>query len=266
MNKIFYLTIIALIIINGVSLAERSINETEYWGVVVVALGETLEPHIYNGLLESNIWHKDNIILLWKQNATREGIIESLGWLKDNVDENDIVLFSFDGHGSYIDQKYGIYAYEGGEITVEELDYYFDQINVNNLCLIFDCCFAVTFVDDSINKNLKDNNRVILMSTMKYGLGSHWIDTNLFTGEKEDTCLSSKLAEAWTKKIDENNDGICSVEESFIYAKRGILPLSIMTASRLMMQIGCYLAYRHFYLPFPTIYDNNEGDIPIAYI
>ena len=122
MKKIICFIIIVLIIISGIGLAENSINEIEFWGVVVVALEETIEPHIYNGLLESNNWHEENIILLWKQNATRNSIINSLVWLKDNADENDIVLFSFDGHGSYIDQKYGIYAYEGGEISIEELN------------------------------------------------------------------------------------------------------------------------------------------------
>ena len=55
---------------------------------------------------------------------------------------------------------------------------------------------------------------------MKYGLDSHWINTNLITGEKNDICFSSKLAEEWTNIVDENNDNICSAEESFNYAKK----------------------------------------------
>ena len=117
--------------------------------------------------------------------------------------------------------------------------------------------------EDNVKESLTGNDRVILMSTMKYGLGSHWIDTNPITGEKNDICFSSKLAEAWTNIVDENNDNICSAEESFNYAKKKLFRYSLITAFRLLMQISCYLAYGHFYLPFPTIYDNYDGEIPI---
>ena len=255
-------------------------EDIEYWGVIAVALDETLAPHIYNGLSIAENWDENHIRVLWKENATREAIIESINWLSENVDENDIALFSFDGHGSYINKKYGIFPWDGGDITIEELDYIIDQISALGLVLIFDCCFSGTFItfdnmnrlenndiykkyEDSIKENLAGDNRVILMSTMKYGLGSHWIDINPFTGEKTDICFSSKLAEAWTNIIDENNDNICSAEESFNYAKKKLFRYSLITASRLLLQIGAYLAYGHFYLPFPTIYDSYEGELPI---
>ena len=263
---------------NSLSYFEKTAtNETEYWGVTVIALEETLAPHIYNGLTTAANWKEDHIRVLWKEHATREAIIESINWLSENVDDNDIALFSFDGHGSYIHGNYGIYPYSGGDITIEDLAFLIDQISASGLIILFDCCFSGTFIkrevtgrdyiytrfEKSIKGSLTGDNRVILMSTMPYGLGSHWIDVSLSTGEKTDTCFSSKLAEAWINQVDKNNDNICSVEESFHYAKQQLFRYSLLTASRLLMQIGCYFAYGHFYLPFPTIYDNFEGDLPL---
>lgn len=280
MKKIFAILCIIIFIVSGLNIRAIDNDDTEYWGVVITALDQALAPYIYNGLSNAENWDTDNIRILWKENATKQLIIESINWLSENVDENDIVLFSFDGHGSYINGKYGIYPYSGGDITIEYLDYLIDQISASGLILIFDCCFSGTFIDNDNMKKVDDNhiymkyeqsikeslngvNRIILMSTMRYGLGSHWIDTNYITGEKTDICFSSKLAEAWINNIDENNDNVCSAEESFNYAKKELLPFSLMTASRLLMQIVCYLSYGHFYLPFPTIYDNYDGELPI---
>ena len=104
------------------------------------------------------------------------------------------------------------------------------------------------------------------MSTMKKGLGSHWVDENLITGEQTDICFSSKLSEAWENNIDANNDGICSAEESFYYAKKQIRPLALFTATRILLQICCYLFYGHIYLPFPTIYDSMDSECPLIIV
>jgi hypothetical protein len=281
MKKIVVLLCTGIFICGGYSAFALQTNETEYWGVVVIALKETLAPHISNGLSFAKNWDQDHLKILWKENATRAAIFDALSWLSEHVDENDIALFSFDGHGSYIDAKYGIYPCDGGDITVEDLNDQINQISASGLVLIFDCCFSGTFVDEGstytfenqdryrnyeygVTEGLKGDHRVILMSTMKYGLGSHWIDTHPITGEKTDVCFSSKLAEAWINTIDENNDHICSAEESFHYAKKKLFPLSFITATRLMMQIACYLAYGHFYLPFPTMYDNYDGELPLV--
>ena len=101
-------------------------------------------------------WDTNHIRVLLKENATREAIIESINWLSENIDENDIALFSFDGHGSYINGKYGIYPWSGGDIIIEDLDYYIDQISTSSLILIFDCCFSGTFITDS-NINRLEN-------------------------------------------------------------------------------------------------------------
>ncbi|ENO11896.1 Caspase domain-containing protein [Thermoplasmatales archaeon SCGC AB-539-C06] len=69
--------------------------------VVVVALLESQNPYIYDSLIQSKNWKPDHLKLLWKENATRGDIFNSLDWLIENADDDDIVLFSVDCHGTY---------------------------------------------------------------------------------------------------------------------------------------------------------------------
>ena len=152
MYGIICFIIVGLLITSGISIADKSIDETEYWGVVVVALDQSLEPYIYNSLLQKENWKNDHIKLLWKNNATTEKIFDSLDWLIENSDENDFVLFSVDAHGNYSNGDFGIWPFDGSEngmITVGELDNKFAEINAKGLCLIFDCCLAGNFVDNN---------------------------------------------------------------------------------------------------------------------
>lgn len=257
MKKIIALFCILLFLLNIVPVSTAQEKQTEYWGVVVVALDQTLEPYLYDALIQIDSWQDGHLKLLWKNNATKHNIQESIQWLSENADENDIVLFSFDGHGSYINQSYGIYATDG-DIPIDVLNTYLDSINTQAQVLIFDCCFSGTF-----QKTLNKENRVILQSTLPYGLGSHWVGNNIFTGP-QDVCLSSKLAEAINQRIDTNNDQITSAEETFYYAKDKLtFRYSLPFALRPLLQLVCKLAYGHFYLPFATLSDNYPGELPL---
>ncbi len=286
MRKIFGF-LVGILIVNGGFISSAitydfsSDNEVEYWGVVVTALSESLGPYVYDGLIGSAVWDQNNLYMLYKQNATREKIIEGLEWLAAVADANDIVLFSFDGHGSCIGGVYGIWAWDSSAISVEELNGYLNEISYEGMVLIFDCCFAGTFCEDIcsvefeeisfvsdfsvyLSSSLQGENREILMSTMPYGLGSHWIGRNWLTGEKVDVCFSSLLAEGFDKRVDYNSDGDCAVSEVFRYAWMKLFPRAVFTAFRLIMQLGCFLAYQHWYLPFPTIYDGYAADIVVC--
>jgi len=108
---------------------------TEYWGVCIVAFDDEnddiKEPFIYNSLLQADNWDEAHLKLLFREEATRNAILESLDWLIDNADEDDVVLFSDHSHGTYrrSDKKYGIVPIDSevsGIINVEELDEKFD--------------------------------------------------------------------------------------------------------------------------------------------
>jgi hypothetical protein len=284
MNKIICIPIIVIIITSGISLANQSINETEYWGVVVVAGEQSIEPYIYNAMIQKQNWKNDHIKLLWKENATTEGIFNSLDWLISNSDENDYVLFSVDAHGTYSNGDFGIWPYDGydqGLMTVEELDNKFDEINAKGLCLIFDSCLSGSFVDNNNNfsPTLKDKNnifrrsvvegveglnRVVIMGTMPNGIGLHWLDYSndgKIIGEISPTTV---ISEAIICENDLNNDGFTSAEEIFNYLRINYRKYAIIGFLLIPLQIRMYLNTGFFVLPFPTIYDNYEGEIPIA--
>lgn len=104
-------------------------------------------------------WNQNNIQLLIDEAATRQNILNALDWLKDNADTGDIILFSFNGHGSYIDDVNGdefdkrdetIVSWELADIIDDELESKFDEIdnkNIKGMFLIFDCCFSGGLID-----------------------------------------------------------------------------------------------------------------------
>lgn len=171
---------------------------TEYWAVIIVAFNETpaIYPHLYDALLSTNTWDASHIKLLYRENATRQAILQSLDWLRENADSDDIILFADNSHGTveggYLRGDYGIVPWDGNEtgiITVQELDAKFDDITAKGICLVFDCCLAGNFVDkktmdggqiessklfrNRFKSGIEGENRVVLMATVKYGLGFH---------------------------------------------------------------------------------------------
>lgn len=274
---------------NNIKITSNNYSENvEYWGVCIVAFDDEnddiKEPFIYNSLLEADNWDEAHLKLLFREEATRDAILESLDWLIDNADEDDVVLFSDHSHGTYrrSDKKYGIVPIDSevsGIITVEELDEKFDLIKASELCLIFDCCLSGNFVDkenlefNKINKDIFYNkgfskgiegeNRIVLMSTMKYGLGIG-ISVNA-SGHKNHYSFHRFVGDAFGEKVDNNNDGVCSAEESFSYAKKKWLPYAILSLFMIRMQISTLLSFGFFIIPFPTLYDNIQGELPIVY-
>ena len=280
MYGIICFIIVGLLITSGISIADKSIDETEYWGVVVVALDQSMEPYIYNSLLQKENWKNDHIKLLWKNNATTEKIFDSLDWLIENSDENDFVLFSVDAHGTYSNGDFGIWPFDGGEngiITVGELDNKFDEINAKGLCLIFDCCLAGNFVDNNnfflsiSNKNIfrktviEDNNRVIIMGTMPNGLGCHWVDYDINGNIIDEVSPTTVIADVILNGNDKNNDGFTSAEEIYVYLKENYRKYALKGFLLIIVQITMYLSYGFFVIPFPTIYDSYSGELPIFY-
>ena len=270
--------------ISNIGLAEKSINETEYWGVFVTSLEESMEPYIYNSLIQKQNWKNDHIKLLWKENATTEEIFNSLDWLIENSDENDYVLFSVDAHGVYSNGDFGIWPSDGheqGMIAVEELDNKLDEINAKGLCLIFDTCLSGSFVDINSNfyqnfidkkiilknkviEGFEDDNRVVIMGTLPNGLGCHWVDYNINGEIIDEISPTSVISEVIMDGNDLNNDGFTSAEEIFTYLKINYRKYAIIGFLLIPLQITMYLTYGFFVLPFPTIYDSYNSELPIV--
>jgi len=288
LKKIIAITIVGIITLSGISVIATPDDESEFWGVIVVALDESQQPYIYDSLIQSKNWKPDHLKLLWKENATRGNIFNFLDWLIENADNDDIVLFSVDCHGTYQKGEYGIWpwdGYENGMITVAELDAKFDRINSKGLCLIFDCCLGGSFVDRSqvniknnhvdrflssrlfipheIVEGVEDENRVVIMGTMPEGLGNHWFDYGMNGEIKSEVSPSSVLSEGFIKKYDINGDGITSAEEGFMYLKTNFRKWAILGFLLVPLQIYLYLTKGFIAKPFPTLYDSYKGELPI---
>ena len=264
--------------IEAMSICSNSNEGTEYWAIFV-STNTTMIPSLYNAIITKDNWNESNIQLLQRSEATRENIIYALDWLQSNTDGNDIVLFSFTGHGTIQHGKYGISPWDRDYILIEELDEKFDAITCNQLCLVFDCCFSGSFIDNepshlskndrvgfkhSLTSGLEDENRVILMSTLKKGGGfvANILENDI---EIDSICFSRFVADAFLYDEDENNDGWVSAEEAFRYGKKKFLPYAVIFFLLLPLQIQALIQSRgHLLLPFPTIYDAVEGDLPIA--
>ena len=288
MKKIIAIIIVGIITITGISVIAMPNDESEFWGVVVVALDTSQQPYIYNALMQSNNWNTDHVKLLWKENATRGDIFNSLDWLIENADDDDTVLFSVDCHGTYQKGDYGIWpwdGYENGMITVTELDAKFDKIKSKGLCLIFDCCLSGSFVDTTqvniksnhvdrfrsprlliphaIMGGVEDDNRVVIMGTMPEGLGAHWIDYEMNGKIKSEVSPSSVLSEGFAKKYDINGDRNTSAEEGFMYLKTNFRKWAILGFLLVPLQIYMYFTTGFIVKPFPTLYDGYNGELPI---
>lgn len=286
-SKFFVIALTTLISVQTMPFVDTVVcntNSTEYWGVIVVSLAETLHPYVYDALIQANNWDEDHIRLLWKQDASRENIFDALSWVQSRSDENDVVLFSVDCHGVYIGGDYGIWPSDGdsnGFVTIDELESAFDKITAEGICLIFDCCFSGTFVEPSqfCSKNtvsgarfkekvisgLNADNRVVIMGTMPNGLGVHWIDVDPLTGEQTvDISPSSVVANGLIEGNDMNDDGITSAEEAYLYLKENFRRYALKGFLNIPLQMFCYLAYGFFTLPFPTISDNYDGEMPLV--
>lgn len=198
---------------------------------------------------------------LHQENATKQKIFNSLDWLSNQSDSNDFVVFSIACHGN-IDMiaAYNTTSTEEG-ITAIELKEKLDDIKYNVMCVMIDSCQSGIF-----GNKLKGVNRVILKSTFRKGDG--WIGT----GAGKWYSFTKFIGDAILKKIDYNNDSVCSAEETLQYAQQEYLPIvkielhPRLWIPRLMMDIlnGVPLRYLSITIPYPTIRDTYPGDFALT--
>lgn len=124
---------------------------------------------LYDALLQTKNWDKENIILLLNENATKKNITHALEMMSTMVGPNDIFLFTWNGHGSEVPDINGdeaqwdlndtydevICPYDTNKIkgnftnviTDDELGYYFSKIRGKGKCLIFESCLSGGLID-----------------------------------------------------------------------------------------------------------------------
>ena len=187
---------------------------------------------LYETLVDAPNWRQENIVVLINEDASRERIIDALLEMSYRVDDNDIFVFSWCGHGTRLDDIDGdesvfdvqdtfdeaICPYDvqkGGIncISDDELDDLFSQINCGSMLCFFECCFSGGLVDKNADSvDVDGNNRTVITSTKpdclgRMSLGFGWPLLNAF---------SLGLG---AMSQDKNGDGWISAQEAFSVAK-----------------------------------------------
>ena len=276
-------------------------NEREYIALVVTIVDYEYDVNdlnipvdmMYSPLVSAKNWHEENILFVKNENATKENILKGLDWLADRVDENDIALFYFGGHGLRKDDEDGdesdgedeaIATYErGGYILDDQLKLKFDNISAGGLFILIDCCHSGGVVDNDFVDEFEGTGRVVIASDFESavclevkGLG---------------TLLTLSLKRIISKSMgDINDDGIISAEETFSQLKKIFRRLNLIAitgifafvksiqiifgrdASRRLVLFGltgaalwemfCIVAFGSYMVPYyPIMTDNFEGEL-----
>jgi hypothetical protein len=193
-------------------------SKAECWAVIVgVSDYERLEDLNYadddaRELAQrlSPFWGSDHVKLLLDSEATQANILAAIDWLADKEDADDIVLFSFSGHGDpdgYI-APYDAYYIETW-ITSGELKNRLAVLESKKSVIILYTCYAGLY-----EANLSGSGRVVLMSSRSDE--ESW-ETSMF----EHSFFNYYVLEAFGKftDADANGDYELSAEEIFRYAE-----------------------------------------------
>ena len=284
-------------------------NSGEYYAVIV-ACSEYKDPKnnipkilppiskeklsaFYSSLLSSSNWKEENIILLLNEDATKEKIINALEETSTRVTEDDIFLFSWQGHGSEVvddngDEEDGTDEIicphdidENTYITDDELDYYFSNINSKAQILIFESCLSGGLVGD--DDDLDKDGRIIIVSTLEDTIGrasfvvGFPITIGLAVATNQDYNFHAK---------DKNGDGFVSIQETFNWAKYvmfgelsmlwfGIWILILLLVKNViaaalgiffeyvLMEFFAFLISGHMMINFPHLIDNYGEEVPL---
>ncbi|MEF8879673.1 MAG: hypothetical protein V5A64_04710 [Candidatus Thermoplasmatota archaeon] len=242
-------------------------NETEYYAIIAAcskyndsrlnipkflpSFADWKLKIFYNELIEAKNWKKENVILLLNEQATIKNITNAFDEMTNKVDEDDVFLFSWQGHGSKVQDTandtnigldendkfdetidpYNCYRNKNGVlhnyITDDELNEMFSKISADGQFIIFDCCYSGGIIED-----LKNKKRVLVALTEEDNVGL----ADLFIGFPMTESLSIGLKDnLFEKQKDKNKNGFLSAEEIFNWSK----PI-VKTATRSWL-IECFM-------------------------
>jgi len=303
-------------------------GETEYWAVIVTILDYEIDVNdlpedkiiidryrIYNATLSAKNWKNENVKFLTNENATKNNITDALMWLQNNTDADDILFFFFNGHGGTLpddngDEKDGkdeiICPYdtninEDGElinfITDDELDEYFDQINVKGMFIVFESCHSGGLIDgrstkidgmkkldcsrefnEELTTDIDDTNRVILASSKEQKVSTMSSGVSLFLtyalnpsiNQSDDKYVYALNLGFLGITADKNKDGLITAEEISKFVKKRVTILwsflLLCPIFKTLLKIQLIRVYRkvgQFPSIIPQVYDGYKGELPI---
>jgi len=193
-------------------------------------------------------WKEDNIKSILSFAATKNNILNAItGWLDDKEGVNDRVFIYFSIHGGYVDEDGFSYYEELDEpdnkeefilpveftlrhpsypftpfgcdrsllIADEELNEAINELESNNIIIIFDSCYSGGMIDGDMD--LAKPGRIVLTS-------SQASTPSWFNRYKMNAYFTKYLLKGFQGEADKtdnggNNNGYVSVQEAFNYAK-----------------------------------------------
>ena len=234
----------------------KSSDDVEYWAILVetgsIFTHGLLSPlqftikGVYK-LLYRYGWERDHIkILVWPM-ATKKNVFDAFDWASSITKENDIIFFSFSGHGRQIQDKEPFDEPDGKDeeiviweatLSDDELNEEFKKFEGRNVLAVFDNCYSGGMVDGTAD--LCVEGRIVLTATAADEIS--WENSQHNGG-----IFSYYLTEGFELADDNGNKNV-SAEEAFNYAAQKTV------------------SWTEEYMPsseHPQIYDGCPGELEI---
>jgi hypothetical protein len=257
---IVFIAIVALIVTTlAVPSAPAQAAEAtpQCWGVFVGIsnyLDSEICPPLYvsgddaQGFSEAlgAVWGSDHMKIILDSQATKQGILDAIAWLAQNAGPDDLVVFTYTGHGAaggYL-TTYDCNDDNTSMISADELAAALKPVNASKVVIILENCYAGAF-----KSALSSDGRVVLMASKSYEVG--WVDPNLghfvygyyvIKAFKIFNSLESSI-------VDTNQDYELSAEEIAAYASKMTIQYE---------EQNDFESIQH-----PTLFDGSNGDLDL---
>lgn len=113
---------------------------------------ESTMKYVYDVLLNASNWDKENIVLLLNEKATKQNILDSFTDMGNIIDGDDVFFFSWNGHGTQVEDIDGDEALFNPDDKLDEAICPYDTDNNGNelLNIITDDMNAITTLDTKV--------------------------------------------------------------------------------------------------------------------
>jgi len=193
------------------SITIENTDNIDRWAVIIAVNTLRDSEYLYSLLQEKDSrWNTNNMKLILGESATKQNIINALDWLIENADEGDIVIFSYNGHGMYIDDEPPFDESDGKDEVICPYDYFGESGQLN---YISDDVLCSKF-DEISNKNVK--GMFLIFSSCFSGGLFDWTNQNEMTNNVESLPVQEIIDESIIRTLSSNIDTtrLLSTEES----------------------------------------------------
>lgn len=161
---------------------------------------------IYSLLKNTYNFKSENIKYLKDSEATSSGINNAFDQISSEINETDIFVFYYSGHGGpEFGNPKGLYLYDSSYYYESQLDSKLDTLNCAEKYIFLDTCFSGGFID-----SIQDSERYIMTS-------SEEDEESWSTSEFNHGVFTHYLLKSHSYATDSNDDDVISMHEMFPY-------------------------------------------------